>query len=75
MGSTVLSGPSADDSWHLLSGTLDQQEPCLRRDGWQYHWFVSFSADSTPRFLGLGGANANDSFSKSVLLKYILIVP
>jgi hypothetical protein len=67
LGGTVLSGPSADDSWHLLSGTLNQAGAVsLRRDGYEVaSGSVSFSADTKPRFLGLGGANANDSFSKS----------
>ena len=56
LGNTTLTGPSSDNDWHLLTGTLDQSGVVtLRRDGYEIaNGVTALGNNAKPKFLALG---------------------
>jgi hypothetical protein len=76
LGSTEISGPSADSDWHIFTGTLDANGSVeLRRDGYvttNGAENVILDANAKPKFLSLGGAQTNDRFSQAEIGEVLL---
>ena len=68
------SSPSADEQWHLITGSIERDGTVkLWRDGFLVHQSIlSYLNDSKPGRLAVGGAQANDSFSKSEVAEVLL---
>ena len=74
MGSFETQSSQADQEWHLLAGTL-------RGDGHTTLWRdqvkifdsnLSSYSNTTPRFLSLGGSQANENYSNSQIAEVLL---
>ena len=74
MGSFETQSSQADQEWHLLAGTL-------RSDGHTTLWRdqvkifdsnLSSYSNTTPRFLSLGGSQANENYSNSQIAEVLL---
>ena len=74
MGSFETQSSQADQQWHLLAGTL-------RSDGHTTLWRdqvkifdsnLSSYSNTTPRFLSLGGSQANENYSNSQIAEVLL---
>ena len=75
MGSSLFSSsPVADDDWHLLSGSVNQDgEVKLWRDAFLMHdGMRTTTEDYKPRSLVLGGSQANDLYSNAEIAEVLL---
>ena len=74
LGGTEVNGPSSDTDWHILTGTMGSDGTAtLRRDG--YSMAVEstvLNQDAKPKYLSLGGSQANDLYSKSEVAEVFL---
>ena len=75
MGSSLLSNsPAADDDWHLMSGSVNQNgEVKLWRDSFlMYDGMRTSTEDYKPRSLSLGGSQANELYSNAEIAEVLL---
>ena len=74
LGETKLQGPTADQSWHLMTGRLSQDgNAMIRRDRYVLSAGVAvMDANAKPKFLSIGGSQANDLYSKSEVAEVLL---
>ena len=76
IGANLLTNaPVADNQWHILSGVVEKFGSIkLWRDGFLIHQGdTPRTPDYKPRFLALGGAQANEDFSKSEIAEVLLL--